>query len=45
MNNLHLVPIMVQDIVEKLKTAKGNEKMMLESRLKAIVEFCQKALK
>jgi hypothetical protein len=44
-NNSHLVPVVIQDIVAKLPTSKGNEKMMLIARLEAIVQFCQKALK
>jgi hypothetical protein len=44
-NNSHLIPAVVQDIIDKLKVAHGNEKMMLEARLQAIVDAGKKALK
>ena len=46
-NNLHLVPVNVQDIVEKLsnKNMKENERMNYVLRLEAIREYCEHALK
>ena len=46
-NNLHLVPVNVQDIVEKLsnKNMKENERMNYQLRLEAIRNYCDEVLK
>ena len=46
-NNLHLVPVSVQDIVEKLanKDMRENERMNYVLRLEAIRDYCDVALK
>lgn len=45
MKDIHLVPIVIQDIVNKLPNVSGNEKFMIQARLNAIITYCQKALK
>ena len=44
MNNIHLIPANVVDIVEKLATAKGAERMHLIQRLETIREYCDKSI-
>lgn len=45
MNNEHLVPVLVSDLIEKINNAKNmNEKMNYALRLEAIVKVCSEAL-
>lgn len=45
MDNPHLVPDLIQDLVARyLKANRQNEKFLLEDRLKAIVTFIQDGL-
>jgi len=47
MKNLHLVPVNVQDIIEKMldKNIRENEHQNYVLRVEAIVEFCEEALR
>jgi hypothetical protein len=46
MKNLHLVPINIQDLVEKLndKNIRENELMNYQLRLEAIRDYCAEAI-
>jgi hypothetical protein len=46
MKNLHLVPVVVQDIGEKVNaiTVNSNEKLLYIGRLEAIREYCDSVL-
>jgi len=47
MKNLHLVPVNVQDLIEKMldKNIRENEHQNYVLRVEAIVEFCEEALR
>ena len=46
MNNLHLVPVNIQDLVDKLseKGVRGNERYNYMLRLEAIRDYCSAAI-
>lgn len=46
MKNEHLVPVNVQDLVEKMKSQyiNENERLNYQLRVEAIKEFCENAL-
>lgn len=47
MKNLHLVPINIQDLVEKMmdKNIRDNEKYNYTVRVEAIRDFCSEAIR
>lgn len=47
MKNLHLVPVNIQDIVEKMmdKNTRENEKYNYTVRVEAIRDFCSEAIR
>lgn len=44
MNNSHLVPPAVHDIITQLETAQENERLALIQRLETIRDYCVKTL-